>query len=80
VSPLTVKYILYKESVLKFLISVCAVVGGVFTVATMLDGIIFSCHEYYKKVVLGKIKWKSSDGWFYKPSAKPFLWLHNDQK
>jgi len=54
ISPLTVKYKEKGEAFFSFLTAVCAVVGGVFTVANMIDGMLFSASEYYKKFELGK--------------------------
>ena len=38
----------------RFLTSICAIIGGVFTVLGMLDGAIFHGAELAKKVALGK--------------------------
>jgi len=54
-SPLTVKYVERGEPIFVFLTAVCAVVGGVFTVAGIIDGLVFSGHELIKKKLqLGK--------------------------
>lgn len=54
-SPLTVKYTERGEPLFVFLTAVCAVVGGVFTVAGIIDALIFSGHELIrKKFQLGK--------------------------
>ena len=37
-----------------FLTTTCAIVGGVFTVCSILDGISFSAQRMIKKVELGK--------------------------
>jgi len=55
VSPLTVRYREKGEAFFTFLTAVCAVVGGVFTVANMIDGMVFSASEYYKKLEIGKV-------------------------
>jgi len=54
-SPLTVKYREHGEPFFSFLTAICAVVGGVFTVANMIDGLIFSATELYKKFEIGKL-------------------------
>lgn len=53
-SPLTVKYKERGEPFFSFLTAICAVVGGVFTVAGIIDGLLFSATELYKKVEIGK--------------------------
>jgi hypothetical protein len=55
ISPLTVKYREKGEAFFSFLTAICAVVGGVFTVANMIDGLLFSASEYYKKLEIGKV-------------------------
>ena len=39
-SPITVEYKLYKETIMNFLINVFAILGGVFTVTGIIDAII----------------------------------------
>jgi hypothetical protein len=39
-SPVTVRFSQYRENFLHFLVQVCAIVGGVFTVAGIIDGMI----------------------------------------
>ena len=50
--------VIYRQSsltVLQFLTSVCAIVGGVFTVASLIDGFIYSANRTLKrKIQLGK--------------------------
>jgi len=53
-SPLTVKYNERGEPLLAFLTAICAVVGGVFTVAGIIDGLVFSGQEIFKKLEIGK--------------------------
>jgi len=52
---LTVRYREKGEAFFSFLTAICAVIGGVFTVATMIDGLIFSASELYKKFEIGKL-------------------------
>lgn len=54
-SPLTVRYKEKGEPIFSFLTAVCAVVGGVFTVAGIIDGLVFSASEIYKKLEIGKL-------------------------
>ncbi len=39
-SPVTVKFSQYNETFIHFLVQLCAIVGGVFTIAGILDGIV----------------------------------------
>jgi len=55
-SPLTVKYQEKAQPWYHFLTLLCAIVGGVFTVANMIDGLIFSTFEFYKKWEMGKLQ------------------------
>ena len=46
----------YRHSFTHFLTNVCAIVGGVFTVAGMLDGMLYhSGRVLKKKIELGKL-------------------------
>jgi len=54
-SPLTVRYKEKGVPFLSFLTAICAVVGGVFTVAGIIDGIIFSATQLYQKLEIGKL-------------------------
>jgi len=55
ISPMLVIYTQRSKSILHFLTGVCAIVGGIFTVAGMLDSIIYSAEKTLKKKVeLGK--------------------------
>jgi len=53
-SPLTVRYQEKGEPLFSFLTAICAVVGGVFTVAGIIDGLIFSATQLYQKLEIGK--------------------------
>ena len=41
ISPITIKTTLHKKHFMKFLIHICAIVGGVFVVFSLIDSIIF---------------------------------------
>ena len=41
ISPILVKIVQYKESTLHFLVQICAIVGGMFTVMGILDNLIY---------------------------------------
>jgi endoplasmic reticulum-Golgi intermediate compartment protein 1 len=36
-------------------LQICAIVGGTFTVAGIIDSFIFTASEFYKKFELGKL-------------------------
>ncbi|KAJ3208326.1 Endoplasmic reticulum-Golgi intermediate compartment protein 3 [Entophlyctis luteolus] len=55
ISPMLVTYTEYKKPFSHFLTDVCAVVGGVFTVGGIIDGLIYTAEKRLKmKVDLGK--------------------------
>jgi len=55
-SPVTVRYTEKRESTSHFLVQICAVIGGVFTVAGLLDGILHkSIVVLAKKAQIGKL-------------------------
>lgn len=54
-SPMMVQLTEYQRSLTHFLTGVCAIVGGVFTVAGMVDGMLYHSHKALKKKIeLGK--------------------------
>lgn len=54
-SPITVRYKETRPPFYTFLTTVCAIVGGTFTVAGIVDSMIFSASELIKKAELGKL-------------------------
>lgn len=54
-APLMVKYGEKQKSFFHFLTSVCAIVGGVFTVAGMIDSAIYHSSKAIQKIELGKV-------------------------
>lgn len=54
-TPITVKYVESRPPLYSFLTTVCAIVGGTFTVAGILDSMIFSASEIFKKFEIGKL-------------------------
>ncbi|KAK6174231.1 hypothetical protein SNE40_017550 [Patella caerulea] len=54
-SPITVRYKEKRKPFYTFLTTICAIVGGTFTVAGILDSLIFSAAEIFKKAELGKL-------------------------
>ncbi|ESO85047.1 hypothetical protein LOTGIDRAFT_235919 [Lottia gigantea] len=54
-SPITVRHKERRKPFYTFLTTVCAIIGGTFTVAGILDSFIFSAAEIFKKAELGKL-------------------------
>ncbi|KAF2976989.1 hypothetical protein EK904_006532 [Melospiza melodia maxima] len=54
-SPITVKYTERRQPLYRFITSICAIIGGTFTVAGILDSCIFTASEAWKKIQLGKM-------------------------
>jgi len=54
-NPITVKYTKRRKPLYSFLTMVAAIVGGVFTVAGIVDSLIFSASNILKKMELGKL-------------------------
>jgi len=55
ITPISVKYTEEKEPLYSFLTSVCAIVGGSFTVAGILDSLFFTAYEVFRKAEIGKL-------------------------
>lgn len=55
IAPITVKYTHKKKPFYHLLTTICAIVGGTFTVAGMIDSMIFSAHQAVKKASEGKL-------------------------
>lgn len=53
--PITVQYRERRKPFYTFLTTICAIVGGTFTVAGIIDGFVFSATEYYRKLEMGKL-------------------------
>lgn len=55
-SPVTVKYWQYKENLLHFLIQICAILGGIFSVTGIIDALIHkSVVAILRKAAMGKL-------------------------
>ncbi|VBB27258.1 unnamed protein product [Acanthocheilonema viteae] len=53
--PITIKYTERRQPFYTFITSICAVVGGTFTVAGIIDATLFSLTELYRKHQMGKL-------------------------
>ncbi|XP_042893444.1 endoplasmic reticulum-Golgi intermediate compartment protein 1-like [Penaeus japonicus] len=53
-TPITVKYHFKRPPFYSFITTVCAIVGGTFTVAGIIDSFIFTAAEIFKKIEIGK--------------------------
>ena len=54
-TPITVKYTQRRKPLYSFLTMIAAIVGGVFTVAGIIDSLIFTASNVLKKMELGKL-------------------------
>ncbi|XP_066572640.1 endoplasmic reticulum-Golgi intermediate compartment protein 1 [Amia ocellicauda] len=54
-SPITVKYTERRQPFYRFITTICAIIGGTFTVAGIIDSCIFTASEAWKKIQLGKM-------------------------
>ncbi|XP_043247437.1 endoplasmic reticulum-Golgi intermediate compartment protein 1-like isoform X2 [Amphibalanus amphitrite] len=54
-NPITVRYHERRPPLYTFITSICAIVGGTFTVAGIIDSVIFTASEAFKKFELGKL-------------------------
>ncbi|KAL3173678.1 hypothetical protein MRX96_041492 [Rhipicephalus microplus] len=54
-TPITVKYTRRSIPLYSFLTSVCAIVGGTFTVAGIVDSLVFTASEVFRKFEMGKL-------------------------
>lgn len=55
ISPMKIRITEYRKPLSHFLTDICAVVGGVFTVAGIIDGLLFSAHRRLEeKLEIGK--------------------------
>lgn len=55
ISPLTVKYTEKKQPFYKFITTICAIIGGTFTVAGIIDSMVFGAQTALKKNQIGKL-------------------------
>lgn len=55
-SPVTVKYWQYKDNFLHFLIQICAIIGGIFSVTGIIDALVHkSVVAILRKANMGKL-------------------------
>jgi len=55
IMPITVKYSERRQKFYAFITSICAVVGGSFTVASIIDSLIFTASQIFRKFELNKL-------------------------
>ncbi|VDM99564.1 unnamed protein product [Thelazia callipaeda] len=53
-SPLMVKYEEKQQKLSQFLVSLCAIIGGIFTVASLIDSLIYRSGRIVQKITLNK--------------------------
>ncbi len=54
-SPVTVKYTKLQKTLASFLIEICAIIGGVYTVAGLVDAFVYSTFSKIFKSRIGKL-------------------------
>ena len=54
-SPITVKYTEKRPPFYTFLTMMCAIIGGTFTVAGIIDSMLFTATSVFKKMEIGKL-------------------------
>ncbi|VDP18148.1 unnamed protein product [Soboliphyme baturini] len=54
-TPITVRYYERRQPIYAFITSICAIIGGTFTVAGIIDSLIFTASQMYKKFEIGKL-------------------------
>eukprot|EP00795_Rhopilema_esculentum_P011953 gene11953-2528_t len=54
-SAITVKYVERRKPLYHFITTVCAIVGGTFTVAGIIDSMIYTANEIFRKAEIGKL-------------------------
>jgi len=54
-NAITVKYVERRKPFYHFITTVCAIVGGTFTVAGIIDSMIFTANEIFRKAEMGKL-------------------------
>lgn len=57
VSPFAVKYSNAKENLFQFTINICAIIGGIFTVAGIIDSLIHKGSKIVFKDQINKLQW-----------------------
>jgi len=55
VSPVAVRYSNSRENIAQFLINICAIIGGIFTVAGIVDALIHKSSKIIFKESLNKL-------------------------
>lgn len=81
-APFMVKYSEKEKSFGHFATGLCAILGGIFTVAGILDKLVYSSSKIIqKKIELGKATWLSSchnlSKLCFYPDQVLFLWFHS---
>ncbi|CAG2103486.1 unnamed protein product [Medioppia subpectinata] len=54
-TPITVKYTKKRKPFYSFLTMICAIIGGTFSVAGIIDSMVFTASNIFKKLELGKL-------------------------
>lgn len=57
-SPITVQFFQDKENFFEFLVHICAIIGGIFTIAGIVDSLIHRSVSLIFKQRIGKLSWE----------------------
>ena len=60
INPISVKYKKHRRPFYEFLCMTCAIVGGTFTVAGIIDSLVFSASNIIEKMEIGKLIWEQT--------------------
>lgn len=55
INPISVKYVERRKPVYEFICMTCAIVGGTFTVAGIIDSLVFTASSIFEKLEIGKL-------------------------
>lgn len=58
-SPITENIHQNKQSIISFIINICAIIGGVYTIAGIVDSMIHKSVSFVFKNSIGKLAWKN---------------------
>lgn len=59
INPISVKYIERRRPLYEFLCMTCAIIGGTFTVMSLIDSLVYTASNVLEKLEIGKLMWLS---------------------
>lgn len=57
INPISVKYIERRRPLYEFLCMTCAIIGGTFTVMSLIDSMVYTASNVLEKLEIGKLMW-----------------------